>query len=151
MSAREPNDGPTAIGIFLLADAFLDAARDIKDGSRRKITAGPLRFLCFHAVELYFKAYLRAQGTTNKSLENMVHDLTAIIKKAAEGGLELGELEARLAKLVDARAYVQTRYRVVETKFDLTPAAAIDLTARVRARVRSALQLNRVGMPIKNS
>lgn len=40
--------GATPVGILLLGDGFLDAARDTAK-THRKMTDGPTRLLCYHA------------------------------------------------------------------------------------------------------
>lgn len=50
--------GATAVGILLLTDAFLKAARGTAR-TARKVTDGPIRLLLYHSCQLYLKAFLR--------------------------------------------------------------------------------------------
>ncbi len=53
--------GATPFGIFLLADDFLKAAHACKAHSRIR-SGGPVRLLCFHAIELFLNATFAHRG-----------------------------------------------------------------------------------------
>lgn len=98
-----------------LADDFLLAAEDTA-GNRRTST-GPTRLLCYHACELYLKAYLRAQGKGLDSLRPYGHDLLALLERAAFHGLQPRSIRRRLTKANETKEYVRVRYMVGEDNF----------------------------------
>ena len=80
---------------FLLAHAFLyDAAMLNKAVAARRAGGyfvSPVRFLYFHAIELFLKAYLRQCGFAEAVLKNRPygHRLDALATKAETQGLRL--------------------------------------------------------------
>ena len=132
--------GATPFGIFVLADAFLQAARDTA-GNRRKYTEGPTRLLCYHACELFLKAYLRERGEDIPALRDYGHDLQRMLSSASAHGLKPApQIVAQIKKASEKNDYVRVRYMVTEDKFDIPPEKVLRLTEAVRESVRLALQ-----------
>jgi hypothetical protein len=147
-SAEPGDDGATAIGTFLLADDFLNAARVLKESRSKKLTSGPLRLLCLHSAELYLKAYLRMQGATHQSLRDLGHNTSKLATAAGKKGLALDDgLTLLLTQLVKHEAYVEARYNASEGDTAISPAGAVALATRLRKHVKKALDLDEFGMP----
>jgi hypothetical protein len=140
--------GATPIGIFLLADAYLDAAREA-DRNPHKHSNGPTRLLAYHACELFLKAFLRERGEDVDTLRDYGHDLTRMIESAKEKGLlPAKKAEAAILRVVAKKDYVRARYMVVERDTDLPPEQVFALADRIRAAVRHAMKLNEFGMSL---
>ena len=141
-------NGATAIGIFLLADGFYAAAREASR-TRHKTTNGPTRLLCYHACELFLKAFLRQHGEDVDTLRAYGHDLGKMLESAkAKGLLPAKRAERAITRIVDQNDYVRARYMVVETEEDLSAEEVLRLAERVRGAVRHALRLDEFGMPL---
>lgn len=65
---------------------YLAASRLLKDEGRAE-TLRPTLFLLLHALELHLKAFLFAQGATDKQLRNLSHDLLKCLSACRERGL----------------------------------------------------------------
>jgi HEPN domain-containing protein len=141
-------EGATPIGIFLLADEYLEAARS-NNRLTRKFSGGPTRLLCYHACELFLKAFLREQGEDIATLRGYSHDLSKMLESArSKGLLPSMRAEAAISRVVAKNDYVRVRYMVVETEDDLSAAEVLKLAERVRRAVRHALKLDELGMPL---
>ena len=75
MSEPDPLDRyTTAQGLFLSADAYLDAAKRLQDPlSQEGHAVMPVRFLLYHAAELYLKAFLRLAGLSVSAVKKLGH------------------------------------------------------------------------------
>jgi len=137
--------GATPFGIFILADDFLMAATT-NNANPRIRTGGPVRLLCFHAIELFLKAYLRQRGQDIDTLRAYGHRLSDMAKAAESCGLTLSaSTKTKLDFLTDRNDYVRVRYMVVETPDDIKPNAVLALTKNVREAVRLALKYDEFG------
>lgn len=99
----------TPIGIFLLADGFLNAGRDTSR-TAHTATDGPTRLLSYHACEFFLKACLRQQGEDINTLRGYGHDLRKMLDSAETKGL-IPSKRARtaIAQVVDQYDYVRVR------------------------------------------
>jgi hypothetical protein len=143
--ARETN-GATAVGVFILADDFLAAAEQTYAGCRMHST-GPVRLLCYHACELYLKAFLRAHGADLDALRGHGHDLMALLRLAEPQGLDCREIKGGIEKATEAKEYVRVRYMVVDGGFVAPVDKVLRLARNTREAVRQALNYNEHGMP----
>lgn len=140
--------GATPYGIFLLADDFLRAANASRLHSRIR-SGGPVRLLCFHAIELFLKCYLRAQGQDVETLRAYGHRLSDMARSAQDDGLDLATSVVRkLDRLTERNDYVRVRYMVVDTQGDIKPEAILMLANEVREAVRLALRFDEFGNPL---
>lgn len=140
--------GATPFGIFLLADGFLNAARDTAKTSRKR-TDGPTRLLCYHACELFLKAFLREKGEDIETLRAYGHDLSKMLDSAKANGLiPSKQAEKAINRVVAQNDYVRVRYMVAETDKDLAVDEVLRLSERIRTAVRHALHMNEFGMPL---
>lgn len=141
------NNGATPIGIFLLADSYLRAARDVA-GSSRSSTSGPTRLLGYHAAELFLKAYLREQSEQEETLRRYGHDLMQMLDRAAAYGLKpTNKTIERIRRASKSRDYVVVRYAVVEDGRSMKWETILSLAEDVRECVRQALGYDEFGMP----
>lgn len=140
--------GPTAYGVFLLADDYLQAAEDTA-GRSGKLTDGPTRLLSYHACELYLKAYLRAKGESLDALRPHGHDLLALLELAETLGLMPHSLKKRLKKASETKEYVHVRYEVSADRFIAPLSQVVGLAKDVRECVRLALEFDELGNPTR--
>ena len=140
--------GATPVGIFLLADGFFNAARDIARTAQRA-TDGPTRLLCYHSSELFLKAFLRECGEDVDTLRAYGHDLGKMLESAKSRGLLPSQkAERAITRVVAQNDYVRVRYMVVETDKDLASDEVLRLAKDIRRAVRHALHLDEFGMPL---
>jgi hypothetical protein len=83
----------TPMGIFHYALSYRKAAATLKDVLlKTPHNDSPVRFLYYHAIELYLKALLRMHGHTVRDLsQNFGHRTAKLIRRAVELGLVLTE------------------------------------------------------------
>ncbi len=142
------DNGATPFGIFLLADAYLRAARDAA-GNSRSSTSGPTRLLGYHAAELFLKAYLREQGEQEETLRQYGHDLLQMLDHAISYGLTpTNKTIERIRRASATKDYVVVRYAVVEDGRSMKWETIVSLAEDVRECVRVALGYNEFGMPV---
>lgn len=138
--------GATPFGIFLLADDYLRAARAA--AVVRSRSRGPTRLLCYHAAELFLKAFLRSNGLSVESLRNMQHDIPVMIDEARALGFILPRRAVkRAAKAKERNDYVRVRYMVVEETGALTAQQVLEFASDIREAVRTALDFDELGNP----
>jgi len=84
MAAAQP------IGWFLFADSYLACAEALRRSPPADLRFdAPVRYLLFHAMELYLKAFLRLKGIGEDELRSRVlgHNLVALANRAEDLGL----------------------------------------------------------------
>jgi hypothetical protein len=107
----------------------------------------PVRFLYFHAIELFLKAYLRLQGIEEKDLwrQPYNHDLAYLANAAEQRGLLIGK---RVRLVCDAAGDFDkpTEARYIKTgPRSALPAYKLHEAAReLQSRVDQALRINGV-------
>ncbi len=140
--------GATPLGIFQLADEFLEAARAAQVQSY-SATQGPTRLLAYHACELYLKTFLRSHGNSVEQLRKFQHDLSAMTKAACALGLvPTTETLRTVGAVVADNEYVRARYLVSPAPGTPTAKIALRLAADIRECVRSALNYDEFGNPL---
>lgn len=140
--------GATPYGIFLLADAYLRAAR-LTASEAHLSTQGPTRLLSYHAAELLLKAFMRSRGETIAALRDHGHDLTSMLTRAQELGLVVPtQAIAQADKMRRKNDYVRVRYVVTEDRSDISPASVVRFAETLRERVRRALHFDNDGNPL---
>lgn len=113
MTDSYPGDHASPYEMNRLADFYRDAAHrcsgSILNGD--PISAGPMRLLAIHSVELNLSAYLLLQGSSWPAIRKMGHDLTARLECATERGLVLRErTSAHIRAIARDREYLVARY-----------------------------------------
>lgn len=89
------------------------AAKTTKTNPRIRI-GGPVRLLCFHAVDPFLKSFLRRRGQDIDTLRAYGHRLSDVANVAQDCGLTLSaSAKAKLETLTERNDYVRVRYVVV--------------------------------------
>lgn len=108
-----PGDQASPYAMNRLADFYRDAAHrssgSIQIGD--PISAGPMRLLAIHSIELNLSAYLMLKGSSWPSIRRMGHDLNARLECAVGLGLALRErTSAHIRAMARDREYLVARY-----------------------------------------
>lgn len=139
--------GATPYGIFLLADAYLQAAQ-LAANDPRLFSQGPTRLLSYHAAELFLKTYMRSAGETIAVLRDHGHDLHGMLSRAGDLGLRVPpQVIAQAGKMKKKNDYVRVRYVVTEDRSDISPESVLRFTRTIRQSVVAALNLDEHGAP----
>ena len=119
MLEREPN---SSIGTFNFAHSFWQAGSALRT---REWAHGvshersPVEFLYWHAIELFLKAFLLADGMCEANLRSPAygHDLTALTREATNRGLQLKCRDGHLLALMPTKAdMIELRYLTLGPK-----------------------------------
>lgn len=138
--------GSTPYGIFLLGNAYLDAA-SLAANEPRLYSQGPARLLSYHAAELFLKTYMRSAGETTDSLRAHGHDLHRMLTRAGELGLAVPpQIIVQAAKMKRKNDYVRVRYVVVEERSDISPASVLRFTTTIKQCVCATLDMDDRGV-----
>lgn len=110
---RYPGDDASPYDMNRLADFYRDAAHrssgSIQIGD--PLSAGPMRLLAIHSIELNLSAYLLLHGLTWAAVRKMGHDLAARLECAIGKGLVLRErTAAHIRAIARDREYLVARY-----------------------------------------
>jgi hypothetical protein len=71
----------------------------------------PILFVYYHAIELYLKAFLRAQGLSVASLQDIGHKFNKLQRLCTQHHLDFDDKdEAVLARIAEDGAWAATRY-----------------------------------------
>lgn len=108
-----PGDGASPYDMNRLADFYRDAAHrssgSIQNGD--PLSAGPMRLLAIHSIELNLSAYLLLHGVTWAEVRKMGHDLVARLDCAEGKGLVLrARTAAHIGAMARDREYLVARY-----------------------------------------
>ncbi len=126
-------DRTSSVGLFNFANSYFAAAlalKDIRIAATHPET--PLRFLYFHAVELFLKAYLRGKGHSAAELRSRKfgHRICCLSERAAQYGLKFGERDIQVFSWMSCTdAVIESRYIVVGLKREI-PCSALEQTCR---------------------
>ena len=76
-----------AVGLWRLADEYFSAAGVVRSFKRRATSppSFPLYYLSCHGLELSLKAFLVSQGTSEKRLRRLGHNLVRVLVAAERG------------------------------------------------------------------
>lgn len=109
------DDRTTAQGLFLQADAYLEAGQRLMDPiSREGHASMPIRFLFYHAAELYLKSYLRVSGLSVLQIRKFDHKFSKIMDKCIELGLKIS------AHDYDVFAVEQLNEQIIRSRYIVT-------------------------------
>ena len=106
----------SAIGMFNYGHSFYEAGQKLlTTNTPQKSTHphGPVEFLHWHAIELFLKAFLLADGVSGEVLRKQPygHDIQTLSREAIKRGLLPTERDvAVLSFMPDAGAMIETRY-----------------------------------------
>jgi hypothetical protein len=104
----------TPTGMFYRAEAYWLSAMALKDAKVKHGHAhSPVRFLYYHAIELYLKAYLRHKGHTVEELSGpkFGHKTNRLSKRVEALGLAFDPHDTQLFTLMgDTDIVIRARY-----------------------------------------
>jgi HEPN domain-containing protein len=119
---KDDNDRTTPMGLFNLAEAYrLSATRLQASPVKAGHAESPLRFLYYHALELYLKALLRQKYSVRTlSSKKFGHKIQRLVKKAEQLDLEIEDEDREVFSLVaDTDTVIEARY--IRTGFKSLP------------------------------
>ena len=107
------DDGRTTpLGLFNYARSYRASADHLLNAQLNvPHPHAPLTFLYYHAIELYFKAYLRSQGDTVTQLRSIGHDISKIAAVAQSRGLSLDDEDKEVVRsMAEFNNVIRSRY-----------------------------------------
>jgi hypothetical protein len=126
MTAIDDDERTTSMGLFNTAEAWRLSAIALQSA---KVDSGfaeqPLRYLYFHALELYLKALLRQKHSVATLQRKFGHNTKRLMEEAHALGLIIEERDAKLLSLmgdtdlVIEHRYIKTGSKTVPTLEDL--------------------------------
>jgi hypothetical protein len=129
--STDADDRTNPLGLFNFADAYRDAADFLAVGHAKALRFDdPIRYLFYHSIELYLKAFLRQHGLTVVQMRDLGHGFAGLRAACTERGLWLTEEDCEVFDLIAAKGnYIRARY--IETGF--MKVAAIEALSRTAA------------------
>src|SRR5205809_1012144 len=108
----DQNNRTTSMGLFNTAEAYWLSAVALE---KAKVKSGhahrPIRFLHYHAIELYLKALLREKYAVDKLRKKFGHNIERLAKGAEKLGLRLLDEDREVFNLMgDTDAVIEARY-----------------------------------------
>jgi hypothetical protein len=141
----------TPLAWFLLAHAFLYDAAMLNKAAAARRSGGhfesPVRFLYFHAIELFLKTYLRQRGFKEAVLKYKPygHHLNVLATEAATQGLRVTR---RVQMICDGSAAFddpfEARYLRTGAKFKFPPNRLHEAARDLQTAVEQALKADGV-------
>jgi HEPN domain-containing protein len=138
------------IAYFNFAETYWTAAKALR---RSKANAthknSPIRFLYYHAIELYLKAHLRSCGIHPYEMRTKFgHDVGKLSKKSAEMGLEFDDEDLEILDLMSKTdTVIRSRY-ILTRAFKWPDMTALNRTC-VSLRNSVGAMLKRAGEPVR--
>jgi HEPN domain-containing protein len=137
------------IAYFNFAETYCTAAKALRK-SKAKATHkdSPIRFLYYHAIELYLKAHLRACNIHPYDMRTKFgHDVGKLSKKSGELGLHFDDEDMEIFELMSKTdAVIRSRY-ILTGPFSWPDISANRLCVSLRRTVGSVLREN--GEPVR--
>ena len=124
-------DRTTAVGLYHYGHSYHEAARALSQAKFRATHPdAPLTYLYFHAIELFLKAYLRANGHTVADLERRFgHNIERMRKRACELGFDFQDEDLEVLSYMEQTPIVMNS-RYISTGYFQRPAnEALERTA----------------------
>jgi hypothetical protein len=112
---QDTEDRTSPFSLFTNAESYWWAAQELVEANVRSVhPESPIRFLYYHAIELFLKSYLRLHGHTVRDLgsrQKFGHDMNKLTERAAELGLRFDVEDRHLFKIVaETDAVIRSRY-----------------------------------------
>lgn len=115
--AAADDERTSAQGLFVFGDSYLASAIALKTAELPYGHAdSPIRFLLYHATELYLKAFIRAAGTPLADVKKLGHEFRKLLRASKRLGLVVPET-ARAPLLFSDRTDDAIESRYVRTGF----------------------------------
>ena len=138
-----------SLGLFNTAEAYRLSAMAL---SASKVNSGfaemPVRFLYYHAFELYLKALLRQKHSIATVRNSFGHKIKVLVREAETLGLVVGaDDHAVLALIDDTDAMIDSRYIRTGAK----RVAALEALCRTSKNIRDGVGtiLRNNGVPVR--
>lgn len=111
-TTSDEDDRTTPFGLFNFAHSYWRSAAALRT---IKVQAthpdDPAWFLFCHAIELFLKAFMRAQGTSVKELRDKYgHNVVKLAKAAEKAGLHFDDEDRDVITLMDRMGILTLRY-----------------------------------------
>src|SRR3954462_3482911 len=111
---KDTEERTTPIGLFHNAETYWQAAVALEKAKVRSTHPdSPIRFLYYHAIELYLKSLLRLHGHAVRELSSRKfgHDIKTLTERAAQLGLTFETEDQMIFKLMgETDAVIRSRY-----------------------------------------
>jgi hypothetical protein len=145
----EPTDDDertNSLGLFNTAEAYRLSARALQAAKVRHGNADkPLRFLYYHALELYLKALLREKHSMATVRNKFGHQIKLLVREAETLGLVVGENDRTVLMLIDnTDAMIDSRYIRTGTRLLVTLESLRRTCKSIRDGVGTILRNNGV-------
>ena len=144
----EPTDDErtNSLGLFNTAEAYRLSARALQAAKVRHGNADkPLRFLYYHALELYLKALLREKHSMATVRNKFGHQIKLLVREAETLGLVGGENDRTVLMLIDnTDAMIDSRYIRTGTRLLVTLESLRRTCKSIRDGVGTILRNNGV-------
>jgi hypothetical protein len=142
----------TDLGFFNFADTYWYAALTlVKAKALGTHKESPVRFLYYHAIELYLKSYLLLKGIHPSVLRSKQfgHDIGKISRRAEQEGLQLMDEDKEIfAMMSDTDTVIRSRY-LLTGPFRWPTIEALDRTCKsLRESIAAALKT--AGRPVRS-
>ena len=145
----EPTDDDertNSLGLFNTAEAYRLSAMELP---ALKVHSGfremPVRFLYYHALELYLKALLRQKHSIATVRTSFGHKIKLLVREAETLGLVVGEIDRFVLALIDdTDAIIDSRYIRTGTRLLVTLESLRRTCKSIRDGVGTILRNNGV-------
>jgi hypothetical protein len=144
------DDRTNELGLFNFAEAYREAADILAvDHANALRFDAPIRYLFYHSIELYLKAFLRKRGLTVEQIRRELgHGFARLRAERTERDLWIAEEDCEVLKLVEAEGnYIRARY--IQT--GPMRVASIDALSRTAASLAKTIgnHLRAGGVPLR--
>ena len=151
----EPTDDDertNSLGLFNTAEAYRLSARALQAAKVRHGNADkPLRFLYYHALELYLKALLREKHSMATVRNKFGHQIKLLVREAETLGLVVGENDRTVLMLIDnTDAMIDSRYIRTGTRLLVTLESLRRTCKSIRDGVGTILRNNDVPVRLQD-
>jgi hypothetical protein len=146
--STEDDHRTNQLGLFNFAEAYRHAADILAVEHATTLRFDdPIRYLLYHSIEIYLKAFLRQHGLTVAQIKGLSHGFAGLRAACTERGLWLAEEDSAVIELIDSGNYIRARY--IET--GPMTVAAIEALSRTAASLAETVgaHLRRAGLPIR--
>jgi len=112
---EDTEERTTPFGLYTSAESYWQAAQALEEAKVRSVHPDyPIRFLYYHAIELYLKSYLRLKGHSVRDLSSMKkfgHDIKRLTDRAAELGIKFEAEDLYIFGIMGSTdAVIRSRY-----------------------------------------
>lgn len=97
----------------------------------------PIRFLLYHAAEIYLKSYLRVSGMPVASIKKLNHRFTAIMDECVQHGLHLAQTDYAVIESEQKHDQIfRSRYLKTGTQFQVGVGPLLQAVEGIRFDIR---------------